>query len=120
MTQHAAHIRRRNRQVQESLEFDRQMLDTIDKIEQNSVLEQQMQKERARTIAAQMKQSMEDRLRIERQRECEIDRLDRWLISIHYSIDHYYKVIFLSICLINPVRGLSCWKSQYDSSTTSE
>jgi hypothetical protein len=77
MTQHAAHIRRRNRQVQESLQFDRQLLEAVNKMEEESVSQEKLQKERARTVAAQMKESMEDRLRVEKEREREIDRLDR-------------------------------------------
>ncbi|OQV14485.1 putative Trichoplein keratin filament-binding protein [Hypsibius exemplaris] len=85
MTQHAAHIRRRNRQVQEGLEFDRQLLEKVHQIEQESVRQQNLQKERARTSAAHMKESMEDRLRIEKQRENEIDRLDKEEAKLYWQ-----------------------------------
>lgn len=75
--QHAAHIRRRHRQVQEGIEYDRKLLESLNQMEQESVMKDQQKKEHARSVAAQMRDTMEHRLRIEKDREREIDRLDR-------------------------------------------
>lgn len=77
MSQHAAHIRRRNRQVQESLEFDRNLLESITKMEEESLNKQQEDRQRQKTVAAQIRETMEERLRKEKEREKEVDRLDR-------------------------------------------
>ncbi|XP_055336484.1 trichoplein keratin filament-binding protein-like isoform X2 [Paramacrobiotus metropolitanus] len=77
MKQHAAFLRRRNRQVQDSLKLDRQILESVQHMEEEAVGRDQLKKEHERSVAAQMREAMEDRIRREKERESEIDRLDR-------------------------------------------
>ncbi|GAV04823.1 hypothetical protein RvY_15044-2 [Ramazzottius varieornatus] len=89
LNQHAAHIRRRNRQVQESLEFDRNLLESITKMEEESLQKQQEDRQRQKTVAVQIRETMKERLRKEKEREKEVDRLDREEAKLYWDKREY-------------------------------
>ncbi|XP_064613180.1 trichoplein keratin filament-binding protein-like [Liolophura sinensis] len=75
LRQHIAHMRRRSRQIQEELELDRQILESLLEKEQFTQRQENAKKAQARADAAWMKQVIEDQIRLEKAREAELDML---------------------------------------------
>ncbi|KAF6025751.1 TCHP [Bugula neritina] len=75
LRQHTAALKRRSKQVMEELEQDRKLLDSLMEKEAEEITLRTARKEKARADAAWMKEVIEDQLRLEKEREAELDML---------------------------------------------
>ncbi|XP_071849373.1 trichoplein keratin filament-binding protein-like [Apostichopus japonicus] len=75
--QYKVQLRRRAKQVQEALEMDRKILESLSAKEEEDGQLKTARKEKARADAAWMKQVVEEQLRLEKAREAELDMLYR-------------------------------------------
>ncbi|PIK50635.1 putative trichoplein keratin filament-binding protein-like isoform X2 [Apostichopus japonicus] len=75
--QYKVQLRRRAKQVQEALEMDRKILESLSAKEEEDGQLKTARKEKAKADAAWMKQVVEEQLRLEKAREAELDMLYR-------------------------------------------
>ncbi|BFZ05393.1 hypothetical protein BsWGS_08432 [Bradybaena similaris] len=75
LRQHKAQMLHKSRVIQEELEQDRKLLESLIEKEQEEVALQTARKEKARADAQWMKQVIDDQLRLEKAREAELDML---------------------------------------------
>ncbi|XP_014666998.1 PREDICTED: trichoplein keratin filament-binding protein-like [Priapulus caudatus] len=75
LRQHKAALRRKSKQVQEELELDRQILETLSKVDEEETERKQAMRREAEIDASWMQKVVEDQLELERQREEELDIL---------------------------------------------
>ncbi|XP_072163647.1 trichoplein keratin filament-binding protein-like [Diadema setosum] len=75
VSQYKAKLRRRARQVQEALELDRKILESLAEKEAEEKDLQSARKQKAQADAAWMKQVIEEQLKLEKAREAELDTL---------------------------------------------
>ncbi|XP_022104626.1 trichoplein keratin filament-binding protein-like [Acanthaster planci] len=73
--QYKAQLRRRAKEVQEALEFDRKILEALVEKESEEQQIQTTRREKAKADAAWMKQVVEEQLKLEKAREAELDML---------------------------------------------
>ncbi|XP_005108740.1 trichoplein keratin filament-binding protein [Aplysia californica] len=75
LRQHKAQMMRKSRVIQEELEQDRKLLESLIERESEHVALQSARKEKARADAQWMKQVLDEQLRVEKAREAELDML---------------------------------------------
>lgn len=75
VSQYKAKLRRRARQVQDALELDHKILESLAQKEAEEQSMDMKRKEKAQADAAWMKQVVEDQLKLEKAREAELDSL---------------------------------------------
>ncbi|XP_067935044.1 trichoplein keratin filament-binding protein-like [Watersipora subatra] len=75
LRQHTAALKRKSRQVLEELEQDRRILESILEKENEEITLRTARKQEARADAAWMKEVIEDQMRLEKEREAELDML---------------------------------------------
>lgn len=75
LRQHVAQMRRHSKQIQEELEFDKQILESLMEKEAELQQVQTARKEKAKADASWMKKVIEEQIRVEKAREAELDQL---------------------------------------------
>lgn len=75
--QHKAQMKRKSKEIQEALELDLKILEALAKKEDQDKIVETSRREKARADAEYMRQVVEQQLKLEQQREAELDMLYR-------------------------------------------